>query len=77
MFYTFLLFQEGEKACVGPTASSLLGVAAPPLGKLHAPLPEDVAALERLRLGLQADWKLLRTTGELATQRHMATLLIM
>uniref|UniRef100_A0A8C3ADR9 Histone deacetylase 10 n=1 Tax=Cyclopterus lumpus TaxID=8103 RepID=A0A8C3ADR9_CYCLU len=41
---------------------------------LHAPLPEDVEALERLRLGLQADWKLLRTTGELTTQHHMATL---
>uniref|UniRef100_A0A8C3ACY8 Histone deacetylase 10 n=1 Tax=Cyclopterus lumpus TaxID=8103 RepID=A0A8C3ACY8_CYCLU len=72
--HTLVLMQEGEKACVGPTASSLLGVAAPPLGKLHAPLPEDVEALERLRLGLQADWKLLRTTGELTTQHHMATL---
>ncbi|XP_034391930.1 polyamine deacetylase HDAC10 [Cyclopterus lumpus] len=61
--HTLVLMQEGEKACVGPTASSLLGVAAPPLGKLHAPLPEDVEALERLRLGLQADWKLLRTTA--------------
>ncbi|XP_056272493.1 polyamine deacetylase HDAC10 isoform X2 [Pseudoliparis swirei] len=61
--HTLVLMPEGEKACVGPTASSLLGVAAPPLGKLHAPLPEDVAALERLRLGLQADWKLLHTTA--------------
>ncbi|XP_038561880.1 polyamine deacetylase HDAC10 [Micropterus salmoides] len=61
--HTLVLMQEGEKACVGPTASSLLGDAAPPLGQLRAPLPEDVAALERLRHILQADWKLLQTTA--------------
>ncbi|XP_070828274.1 polyamine deacetylase HDAC10 isoform X2 [Chaetodon trifascialis] len=61
--HTLVLMQEGEKACVAPTASSLLGDAAPSLGQLRAPLPEDVEALERLRLRLQADWKLLRTTA--------------
>ncbi|XP_045893712.1 polyamine deacetylase HDAC10 isoform X2 [Micropterus dolomieu] len=61
--HTLVLMQEGEKACVGPTASSLLGGAAPPLGQLSAPLPKDVAALERLRHILQADWKLLQTTA--------------
>lgn len=58
-----ILFQEGEKECVGPTASSLLGVAAASLGRLGAPLQEDVEALEGLRSRLQADWKLLQTTG--------------
>ncbi|XP_068579965.1 polyamine deacetylase HDAC10 [Cebidichthys violaceus] len=61
--HTLVLMQEGEKACVGPTASSLLGVAAPSLGKLPAPQPDDVEALERLRHRLQADWKLLQTTA--------------
>lgn len=61
--HTLVLMQEGEEACVGPTASSLLGDAAPSLGKLHAPPPEDVETLERLRHKLQADWKLLRTTA--------------
>ncbi|XP_076588220.1 polyamine deacetylase HDAC10 [Chaetodon auriga] len=61
--HTLVLMQEGEKTCVAPTASSLLGDAAPPLGQLHAPLPEHVEALERLRLRLQADWKLLQTTA--------------
>ncbi|XP_041795005.1 polyamine deacetylase HDAC10 [Chelmon rostratus] len=61
--HTLVLIQEGEKACVAPTASSLLGDAAPSLGQLQAPLPEDVEALERLRLRLQADWKLLQTTA--------------
>uniref|UniRef100_UPI0037E8A49B polyamine deacetylase HDAC10 n=1 Tax=Semicossyphus pulcher TaxID=241346 RepID=UPI0037E8A49B len=61
--HTLVLMQEAEKACVGLTASSLLGDAAPSLGQLHAPLPEDVEALERLRHRLQADWKLLRTTA--------------
>ncbi|XP_029288791.1 polyamine deacetylase HDAC10 [Cottoperca gobio] len=61
--HTLVLMQEGEGACVGPTTSSLLGDAAPSLGKLHAPLPEDVEALERLRHRLQGDWKLLQTTA--------------
>ncbi|XP_070763817.1 polyamine deacetylase HDAC10 [Enoplosus armatus] len=61
--HTLVLMQEGEKGCVGPTASSLLGDAAPSLGQLHAPLPEDVEALERLRHRLQTDWKLLQTTA--------------
>uniref|UniRef100_A0A7N9AQV8 Histone deacetylase 10 n=1 Tax=Mastacembelus armatus TaxID=205130 RepID=A0A7N9AQV8_9TELE len=47
-----------------PTASSLLGEAAPSLGQLHAPLPEDVEAIESLRHKLKADWKLLQTTGK-------------
>lgn len=63
-----LSFQEAETSCVGPTASSLFGDAAPSLGKLHAPLPEDVEALERLRHRLQVDWKLLQTTGEFTTE---------
>uniref|UniRef100_A0AAQ4S8F1 Histone deacetylase 10 n=1 Tax=Gasterosteus aculeatus aculeatus TaxID=481459 RepID=A0AAQ4S8F1_GASAC len=61
--HTLVLMQEGEKECVGPTASSLLGVAAASLGRLGAPLQEDVEALEGLRSRLQADWKLLQTTG--------------
>nr|XP_046249339.1 polyamine deacetylase HDAC10 [Scatophagus argus] len=61
--HTLVLMQEDEKACVDPTVSSLLGDAAPPLGQLHAPLAEDVEALERLRHRLQADWKLLQTTA--------------
>ncbi|XP_034735891.1 polyamine deacetylase HDAC10 isoform X1 [Etheostoma cragini] len=61
--HTLVLMQEGETSCVGPTASSLIGDAAPSLGKLHAPLPEDVEALERLRHRLQVDWKLLQTTA--------------
>ncbi|XP_037621879.1 polyamine deacetylase HDAC10 isoform X1 [Sebastes umbrosus] len=61
--HTLVLMQEGERSCVGPTASSLLGDAAPALGQIHAPLPEDVEALERLRHRLQADWKLLQNTA--------------
>ncbi|XP_070687142.1 polyamine deacetylase HDAC10 [Pempheris klunzingeri] len=61
--HTLVLLQEGEKACVGSTASSLLGDAAPSLGQLHAPQMEDVEALERLRHRLQAHWKLLQTTA--------------
>ncbi|KAM7397012.1 hypothetical protein PAMP_020011 [Pampus punctatissimus] len=61
--HTLVLMQESEKACVDPTASSLLGNAAPSLGPLHAPLPEDVEALESLRRRLQTDWKLLQTTA--------------
>ncbi|XP_031139231.1 polyamine deacetylase HDAC10 isoform X1 [Sander lucioperca] len=61
--HTLVLMQEAETSCVGPTASSLFGDAAPSLGKLHAPLPEDVEALERLRHRLQVDWKLLQTTA--------------
>ncbi|XP_074533745.1 polyamine deacetylase HDAC10 isoform X1 [Halichoeres trimaculatus] len=59
---TLVLMQETEKACVGITASSLLGDAAPSLGQLHAPLLEDVETIERVRHRLQVDWKLLQTT---------------
>ncbi|XP_026167643.1 polyamine deacetylase HDAC10 isoform X2 [Mastacembelus armatus] len=61
--HTLVLMQEVEGACVRPTASSLLGEAAPSLGQLHAPLPEDVEAIESLRHKLKADWKLLQTTA--------------
>ncbi|XP_047451563.1 polyamine deacetylase HDAC10 isoform X2 [Mugil cephalus] len=61
--HTLVLMQEDEKACVGPTASSLLWDPAPPLGQLQAPLPEDVEGVERLRQKLQAEWKLLQTTA--------------
>ncbi|XP_069551385.1 polyamine deacetylase HDAC10 [Brachyistius frenatus] len=61
--HALVLMQEDEKACVGPTASSLLGDPAPSLEPLQAPLPEDVEAVERLRHRLQADWKLLQTTA--------------
>uniref|UniRef100_I3JQB5 Histone deacetylase 10 n=1 Tax=Oreochromis niloticus TaxID=8128 RepID=I3JQB5_ORENI len=62
--HTLVLLQEEEKALVGLTASSLLGNPAPSLKQLQAPLTEDVEAIERLRHRLQADWKLLQTTGE-------------
>ncbi|XP_071349733.1 polyamine deacetylase HDAC10 isoform X2 [Trachinotus anak] len=62
--HTLVLMQEGEEACVGPTASSLLGDPAPSLGQLLAPLPEDVQSVESLRHRLKADWKLLQTTAE-------------
>lgn len=61
--HTLVLMQEGEKACVAPTTSSLLGDAAPCLGQLHTSVPEDVEMLERLRQTLQVDWKLLQTTA--------------
>ncbi|XP_049929729.1 polyamine deacetylase HDAC10 [Epinephelus moara] len=61
--HTLVLLQEGEMAFVSPTASSLLGDAAPSVGQLHSPLAEDVEALERLRHKLQMDWKLLQTTA--------------
>ncbi|KAM4572812.1 polyamine deacetylase HDAC10 isoform 1-T1 [Odontesthes bonariensis] len=61
--HTLVLMQENEKACVGPTASTLLGDPAPPLEQLQAPLSEDVEAVERQRRRLQADWKLLQTTA--------------
>lgn len=63
----FLFSQEGEEACVGPTASSLLGSPAPSLGQLLAPPPEDVESVESLRHRLKADWKLLQITGECMT----------
>lgn len=65
--HTLVLMQDGERAPVGPTASSLLGDPAPSLGPLLAPLPEDVAYVENLRHMLSADWKLLQTTGESTT----------
>lgn len=52
---------------MAPTASSLLGDAAPCLGQLHTSVLEDVETLERLRQTLQVDWKLLQTTGEFTT----------
>ena len=52
---------------MAPTASSLLGDAAPCLGQLHTSVPEDAETLERLRQTLQVDWKLLQTTGEFTT----------
>lgn len=58
------LLKEDDEACVGPTASILLGNPAPPLGQLPASLKEDAEAVERLRSRLQADWNLLLTTGE-------------
>uniref|UniRef100_A0A8C4HXP9 Histone deacetylase 10 n=1 Tax=Dicentrarchus labrax TaxID=13489 RepID=A0A8C4HXP9_DICLA len=67
LWSVILSFQEGEKERVAPTASALLGDAAPSLGQLHSPLPEDVEVLERLRHRLQGDWKLLQTTGEFTT----------
>ncbi|CAK6950921.1 polyamine deacetylase HDAC10 [Scomber scombrus] len=60
---TLVLMQESEKAYINPTASSLLGNAAPSLGPLPAPLPDDVEMLESLRHRLQTDWKLLQTTA--------------
>ncbi|XP_040893339.1 polyamine deacetylase HDAC10 isoform X2 [Toxotes jaculatrix] len=63
--HTLVLMQEGEKSCVGPTASSLLGDAASSLGQLLAPQPEHVESLESLRHRLKADWKLLQTTEEM------------
>ncbi|KAM8892498.1 polyamine deacetylase HDAC10 isoform 2-T2 [Spinachia spinachia] len=61
--HTLVLMEEGEKACVGTTASSLLGVAAASLGSVRAPPQDDVKALEGLRRRLQDDWKLLQTTA--------------
>ncbi|XP_022611916.1 histone deacetylase 10 [Seriola dumerili] len=62
--HMLVLMQEGEEACVGPTASSLLGDPAPSLGQLSAPPPEDVESVESLRHRLKADWKLLQTTAQ-------------
>uniref|UniRef100_A0A3P9LBV3 Histone deacetylase 10 n=1 Tax=Oryzias latipes TaxID=8090 RepID=A0A3P9LBV3_ORYLA len=62
--HTLVLLQEDDKACVGPTASILLGNPAPPLGQLPASLKEDAEAVERLRSRLQADWNLVLATGE-------------
>ncbi|KAK0155700.1 Histone deacetylase 10 [Merluccius polli] len=61
--HTLVLVQENETASVGITASCLLGNAAPSLGSLAAPGPEDVESFERLRLRLQTDWPLLQTTA--------------
>ncbi|XP_077373528.1 polyamine deacetylase HDAC10 isoform X2 [Festucalex cinctus] len=62
--HMLVLVQEGDEALVTPTASSLCGSPAPPLGRLPAPVVEDVEAVERLRVRLQADWMLLRTSAE-------------
>ncbi|XP_056244390.1 polyamine deacetylase HDAC10 [Seriola aureovittata] len=62
--HMLVLMQEAEEACVGPTASSLLGDPAPSLGQLLAPPPEDVESVESLRHRLKADWKLLQTTAQ-------------
>ncbi|KAM6936987.1 polyamine deacetylase HDAC10 [Xenentodon cancila] len=61
--HMLVLMQEDDKACVIPTASTLLGDPAPPLEHFDAPLSEDLVAAERLRQRLQADWKLLQTTA--------------
>ncbi|MED6231632.1 hypothetical protein ATANTOWER_001221 [Ataeniobius toweri] len=61
--HTLVLMQVNEKACMGSTASALLGHPAPPLQDLQTPFPEDGDALERLRERLQADWKMLQTTS--------------
>ncbi|XP_055365398.1 polyamine deacetylase HDAC10 isoform X2 [Betta splendens] len=60
--HMLVVMQEDERKHIGPTCSSLLGIAAPSLGQLHSLLPEDVEALERLRRRLTPDWKLLQTT---------------
>uniref|UniRef100_A0A3B3UGE5 Histone deacetylase 10 n=1 Tax=Poecilia latipinna TaxID=48699 RepID=A0A3B3UGE5_9TELE len=62
--HTLVLMQTNDGACMGPTASALLGHPAPPLQELLTPLPDDGGALERMRERLQADWKMLQTTGE-------------
>ncbi|KAM4553730.1 polyamine deacetylase HDAC10 [Fundulus diaphanus] len=63
--HTLVLMQANEEACMGPTASALLGHPAPTLQELGAPFPQDGDALERLRERLQADWKMLQTTGRM------------
>ncbi|XP_007546781.1 polyamine deacetylase HDAC10 [Poecilia formosa] len=60
--HTLVLMQTNDGACMGPTASALLGHPAPPLQELLTPLPDDGGALERMRERLQADWKMLQTT---------------
>ncbi|XP_061774048.1 polyamine deacetylase HDAC10 isoform X3 [Nerophis ophidion] len=62
--HVLVLIQEGEKALVGPTASSLSGSPASSPGPLSAPGAEDIEALERLKYRLTTDWKLLQTSGE-------------
>lgn len=64
LFVYFLYFQENENACVGPTASVLLGDPAAPLDSLQAPNTEDLNAVERLRDRLQLNWRLLQTTSK-------------
>ncbi|XP_077425342.1 polyamine deacetylase HDAC10 isoform X2 [Vanacampus margaritifer] len=60
--HVLVLVQECHKALVKPTAAALSGSPAPSLGRLPAPVVEDFEALERLRVRLQADWMLLRTS---------------
>ncbi|XP_020790615.2 polyamine deacetylase HDAC10 [Boleophthalmus pectinirostris] len=60
--HTLVLMKESDQTSVAPTVSSLLGTPAPSLGPLSAPGSDDVEVLERLRLKLQRDWKLLQTT---------------
>uniref|UniRef100_A0A3B5MVZ3 Histone deacetylase domain-containing protein n=1 Tax=Xiphophorus couchianus TaxID=32473 RepID=A0A3B5MVZ3_9TELE len=59
--HTLVLMQTNDGACMGPTASVLLGHPAPPLQELLTRLPDDGDALERMRERLQADWKMLET----------------
>ncbi|XP_061532593.1 polyamine deacetylase HDAC10 isoform X2 [Phycodurus eques] len=59
-----VLIQRDDKALVSPTLASLSGSPSPCLGRLPAPLAEDVEALERLRRRLQVDWMLLRTSAQ-------------
>ncbi|XP_057693818.1 polyamine deacetylase HDAC10 isoform X1 [Corythoichthys intestinalis] len=61
-----VLMQEGYKALLGPTASSLTGTPAPSLGRLCAPPAETVEALDSLRRRLQVNWMLLR----MSVQEH-------
>ncbi|KAM8892500.1 polyamine deacetylase HDAC10 isoform 4-T4 [Spinachia spinachia] len=75
--HTLVLMEEGEKACVGTTASSLLGVAAASLGSVRAPPQDDVKALEGLRRRLQDDWKLLQTTGDFTSKEFETNELIL
>ncbi|KAJ0029336.1 hypothetical protein NQD34_004333 [Periophthalmus magnuspinnatus] len=60
--HTLVLMQESDQSSVAPTVSSLLGAPAPALGPLSAFGSDDIEALQRLKLKLQCDWKLLQTT---------------
>ncbi|XP_061825376.2 polyamine deacetylase HDAC10 isoform X1 [Nerophis lumbriciformis] len=62
--HMLVLIQEGEKALVGPTASSLSGSPASSLEPLPAPGAEDIEALESLKWQLTTDWKLLQTSAQ-------------
>ncbi|CAL1591920.1 unnamed protein product [Knipowitschia caucasica] len=59
--HALVLLQDNDESAVASTASSLLGRPAPSLGPLSARSSTDVKALEKLRVQLQRDWKLLQT----------------